>query len=351
MGPSGTDTLRLLAAASPVLVIAVLVIFLNMSALGLSLWGLLLTSVIAGTLFHTSVTTILLGALDGVITTLPLLLIVFFGIMLSVLLIRTGALPRVVNGLSGRFRHPMHQVSAICFGIENFVAGAGIIAEPIIAPTLKAVGLPAKSAAILAIWGYAGIMSFSLAGAFLLILSLVTGLDLHELAITAAVISLVPTLMCGILLPLVVGKRELAKGHILFNACVGLACASPRPRLRGLYVVFGRRHARRHRSACGDPFPVPGSPGLENLQARRSGPIPHPHRVPDGSQHVPSPSLSGRPETCILRIGSSGPRGDDQTTHGCVYVSGCRHCGLSLGLQDRTQGILRNRRGLRRIAP
>jgi lactate permease len=231
MGPSGTDTLRLLAAASPVLVIAVLVIFLNMSALGLSLWGLLLTSIVAATLFHTSVMTILLGALDGVITTLPLLLIVFFGIMLSVLLIRTGALPRVVNGLSGRFRHPMHQVSAICFGIENFVAGAGIIAEPIIAPTLKTIGLPAKSAAILAIWGYAGIMSFSIAGAFLLILSLVTGLDLHKLAVTAAVISLVPTLMCGILLPLVVGKRGLAKGHILFNACVGLACA-------GLVLVF-----------------------------------------------------------------------------------------------------------------
>lgn len=224
MDPSGADTFRFLAAASPVLVIAALVIFLNMSALGLSLSGFLVTAVIAATLFHTSITTILQGALDGVITTLPLLLIVFFGIMLSILLIRTGALSRIVDGLSGRFRHPMHQVAAICFGIENFVAGAGIIAEPIIAPALKAVGLPDKSAAILASWGYAGIMSFSIAGAFVLILSLVTGLDLRRLALTSAVISLVPTLLCAILLPFVVGKRELAKGHALFNACIGLAC-------------------------------------------------------------------------------------------------------------------------------
>jgi len=224
MDPSGTDILRLLAAASPVLVIAALVIFVNMSALGLSLWGFLVTAVVAVTLFHTSPLTILLGSLDGVITTLPMLLIVFFGIMLSILLIRTGALSRIVEGLSGRFRHPMHQVAAICFGIENFVAGAGIIAEPIIAPTLKAVGLPAKSAAILASWGYAGVMSFSLGGAFVLILSLVTGLDLRSLALTSAIISLVPALACGILLPLVVGRREIARGHLLFNSCTGLAC-------------------------------------------------------------------------------------------------------------------------------
>jgi hypothetical protein len=48
----------------------------------------------------------------------------------------------------------MYQVNGICFGIENFVAGAGIVTEPIIAPALKAVGLPAKNAAILASWGY-----------------------------------------------------------------------------------------------------------------------------------------------------------------------------------------------------
>ncbi len=218
------NALRLFAAASPVLLIALLVIFLNMSALGLSLWGCFLTAAIAVGVFHTSIKTVLLGALDGFVTTIPLLLIVFFGIMLSMLLIRSGALSRTVKGLSGGFRHPLHQVSAICFGIENFVAGAGIISEPIIAPTLKEVGLPAKSAAILAIWGYAGIMSFSMAGIFVLILSLATGLDLQRLAVTSAVISLAPMLVCGILLPLVVEKGDFAKGQFLFNACAALAC-------------------------------------------------------------------------------------------------------------------------------
>jgi lactate permease len=144
--------------------------------------------------------------------------------MLSVLLIGTGALSRIVNSLSKGFRDPMHQVVAICFGIENFVAGAGIIAEPIIAPTLKAAGLPAKSAAVLAIWGYAGIMSFTLAGAFVLILSFVTGLDLHRLAKAAAIISLVPTLVCGIALPLVIEKRNFVKGHLFFTTSTAFAC-------------------------------------------------------------------------------------------------------------------------------
>jgi len=220
------EPLRLLAAASPILLIAALVIFLSMSTLGLSLWGILLTAVIACLVFHTSITTVLLAALDGCITTVPLVLIVFFGIMLSIVLIRTGALSRIVTGLLGGFRHPMHQVAAICFGIENFVAGAGIITEPIIAPTLKAAGLPGKSAAILAIWGYAGIMSFSLAGVFVLVLSLVTGLDLKTLAITSAFLSLVPTLICGILLHLFVEKRDSAKTFVPFNACAALACGA-----------------------------------------------------------------------------------------------------------------------------
>lgn len=218
------DLIRFTAAASPVLLIALLVICWKISALGLSVWGILFTAVIAATVFHTSITSILLAILDGCITTLPLLLTVFCGIILSVLLVGTGALSRIVNGLSKGFRNPMHQVNGICFGIENFVAGAGIITEPIIAPTLRAVGLPAKDAAILAIWGYAGLMSFTLAGVFVVILSLVTGLDSQRLAITTAIISLVPTIVFGCAISLVMEQKEVPKGHILLNTAVALAC-------------------------------------------------------------------------------------------------------------------------------
>ncbi len=224
------DALRLFGAASPVLLIAALVIFSNTSALGLSVWGILITSAVALTIFHTSISTILLGSLDGIVTTFPLLLTVFFGIMLSVLLIGTGALSRIVHSLSGGFRDPMHQVSAICFGIENFVSGAGIIAEPIIAPTLKEAGLPAKSAAVLSIWGYAGIMPFTLAGVSVLILSFVTGLDLQRLARAAAIISLAPMLVCGIALPLVLEKWHFVRGHLFFNTSTAFAC--------GILVLF-----------------------------------------------------------------------------------------------------------------
>lgn len=224
------DLLRLFAAASPVILIAILVIFWNMSAFGLSVWGIIFTAVIAWTVFQTSIVTILLGAIDGLITTFPLLLTVFFGIILSVLLIETGALSRIVNGLSKGFRDPMHQVNGICFGIENFVAGAGIVTEPIIAPALKAIGLPAKSAAILASWGYAGIMSFTLAGVFVVILSILTGLDAQRLAVITAIISIVPMLVFGIAIPLVLEKSALAKGRLFFNASTAFVC--------GILILF-----------------------------------------------------------------------------------------------------------------
>ncbi len=218
------DLLQFIAAASPVLLITALVLIWKMSALGLSMWGILFTSIIAAIVFHTPITTIALGAADGIITNFPLLLTVFFGIILSVLLIGTGALSRIVDSLSKGFRNPMYQVNGICFGIENFVAGAGIITEPIIAPTLKTVGIPEKDAAVLAIWGYSGIMSFTLAGVFIVILSIVTGLDAQRLALTTALISVVPTLVCGLAMPLVLSRREITRGHLLFNAVTGLAC-------------------------------------------------------------------------------------------------------------------------------
>jgi lactate permease len=201
-----------------------------MSALGLSVWGIIFTAVVACTFFHTSMVTIMLGALDGIITTFPLLLTVFFGIILSVLLIETGTLSRIVNALSRGFRDPMHMVNGICFGMGNFVAGAGIVTEPIIAPALTAVGLPAKGAAILAIWGYAGIMSFSLAGVFVVILSMVTDLDVQRLAVISAIISLVPMLVCGMAIPLVLERRDLARGRFVLNASTALVC--------GILVLF-----------------------------------------------------------------------------------------------------------------
>jgi lactate permease len=218
------DPLRLLAAASPVLVIAGLVIFLNTSALRLSFWGFLLTAFVANAVFHTSVATIALATLDGFITTVPLVMIVFLGILLATILIGTGALSRIVDAFSGGFRDLTRQTVAMCFGVENLVAGAGIIAEPIIAPALKAVGLPARSAAILSIWGYAGVMSFTLAGAFVLLLSVVSGLSLRKLAVMSAVISVVPALASGFLLPYLAGKQRPNRAHLAFSTFAGLSC-------------------------------------------------------------------------------------------------------------------------------
>jgi L-lactate permease len=78
--------LSFLLSWAPVLLLTVLAVCFRMPALTLSICGFLFTLPYVVILFKTSLTVALLSALDGIVTTLPLLLVVFAGIMLSTLL-------------------------------------------------------------------------------------------------------------------------------------------------------------------------------------------------------------------------------------------------------------------------
>jgi len=143
---------------APVLLLTVLSVFFRMPALTLSICGSLFTLLYVVILFKTSLTVALLSALDGIVTTLPLLLVVFAGIMLSTLLQATGSLSRIVTWLMGGVRNALHRSLLITFGVANFMEGASVIAEPVVAPMLRSAGESPAGSRAFSIVGYAGLL-------------------------------------------------------------------------------------------------------------------------------------------------------------------------------------------------
>jgi len=186
---------------SPVLVLAVLAVVFKRPALELSCYGVVFTAALAHLAFQTPLTVILMAAADGVVTTAPLLLVVAAGILLSHLLIASRSLDRIVAWFLQGLRHPRHRHLFIGLGICNFLEGASVIAEPIVAPMLRAAGVDPAGAAALSIIGYAGLMSVEMAGIIITVLALVTGLPFDELAAATAWLSVPAVLVLAASIP------------------------------------------------------------------------------------------------------------------------------------------------------
>ncbi len=77
--------------------LAVLAVGFKRPALELSFYGVGYTAGLACLVFKTPFRIILLAALDGVVTTAPLLLVVLAGILLSHLLVASGSIGRIVT--------------------------------------------------------------------------------------------------------------------------------------------------------------------------------------------------------------------------------------------------------------
>jgi lactate permease len=186
---------------TPVVLLSLLAVWLKRSALELAIYGFIYAAALASWVFRTPWQVIWLAAADGVLTTVPLLAVVFLGILFSQLLLITGSLEFLVSWLVGGLPHPVVRTLLIAMGLGNFFEGAGIIAEPIVAPMLLAAGVKPAGAAALAIIGYAGLMSIELAGIIITILALVTGLPLYNLGVATAWLSIPATLLMALCLP------------------------------------------------------------------------------------------------------------------------------------------------------
>jgi lactate permease len=126
---------------TPVLLLTVLAIVFGQSALALSVWGLVWALVMAKGFFDTSLSVGMMSALDGVFTTLPLMLVILGGILFSSLLTETGSLARIMAWFRRGAGDGLGRNLLITFGVGNFMEGTGVIAEPVVAPMLRAAGV------------------------------------------------------------------------------------------------------------------------------------------------------------------------------------------------------------------
>lgn len=188
--------------------LALLAVVFKRPALELSFYGLGYATGLAYLVFKTPFWVIFLAGLDGVLTTVPLLLVVLAGILLCNLLMAAGAIDRLVAWFMRGLRHPRHRHIFITLGIGNFMEGAGVIAEPIVAPMLRAAGVGPAGAASLSIIGYSGLMSLELGGIIITVLALVTGLPLKELAVATAWLSVPAVLAMAACIPWFLPKAD-----------------------------------------------------------------------------------------------------------------------------------------------
>ena len=219
--------LNFLLSWTPILLIFVMAAFFRASALKLSVWGLLYTIGLAVTLFRTDPAAIALAAADGVLTTTPLLLVVYFGIILSLFLIRKGSLQRLAGWLDSAGRlNPVSHALLLSFGVGNFLEGAGIIAEPVAAPMIFASGIRPTASVALSVIGYSGLMHLSLAGVIVTVLASVTAIPAQTLAWDLGILSFVPAMLFAFAVPWIVRVPKGFRNNLLPLVGTGLLAAS-----------------------------------------------------------------------------------------------------------------------------
>ncbi|MBF0525516.1 MAG: L-lactate permease [Deltaproteobacteria bacterium] len=200
---------------TPVLLLTGLAVIFRRPAFHLSIYGGVFTLALVVIGFGMPLVAALLAALDGALTTLPLLLVIFAGILLSNLLISTGSLTRIVDRFLGNVHDAFHRGLFISLGVGNFMEGASVIAEPVVAPMLRTAGVDPTGAAALSIIGYAGLMTLEMGGIIVDVLSLVTGLPVRELGIASAWLGVPAMLIMAACMPIYL-PREGKLPHRLF---------------------------------------------------------------------------------------------------------------------------------------
>jgi lactate permease len=192
-------------AWSPVLLLLILAVFLRRSALFLAVAGCLWTGALALTVFRTPLTGVLASAFRGVQVTLPLLLVVYGGILLASVLVESGALARLAEWFTAAARNEWEKITLLSTGMGNALEGAGIIAEPVAAPMLRASGLSPVASSALSITGYSGLMTLGLGGVIITVLASVSGYPAEMLAGKVAILSIPASVLLAWCIPVFAG--------------------------------------------------------------------------------------------------------------------------------------------------
>ncbi len=209
-------------AISPVILIFVLVVFFRLSILKLAIVSYCYTLLLTLFVFKTGLKVIFLSSIDGIITTLPILLVVYTGILLSQFLLEKKSLQRLTLALSEGLKNKFHKAFLLTAGFVNFFEGAGVIAEPVAAPMLYSAGISAEGSVALSILGYSGLMHLALAGVIVTVLANVTLISPEILANDLIFLSFPATILLFLTIPYLIGEAKLLKKNFVLIVITGL---------------------------------------------------------------------------------------------------------------------------------
>ena len=204
---------------SPIILIFILVVFIKTDILNLSIISFVYTSLLTYFYFKTGFKILFLSSIDGVITTLPILLVVYTGILLSQFLIEKGSLQRLTNIFAGSLKNNLQKSLIIGAGFGNFFEGAGVIAEPVVAPMLYSIGISPEASVTLSILGYSGLMHLALAGVIVTVLSAVTSIAPDILSLDLVNLSFPASILLFLSIPYIIGESKLIKRNFIVILC------------------------------------------------------------------------------------------------------------------------------------
>jgi lactate permease len=138
-------------ALLPILVVAIMLVGLRMSARTTMPMGFLLTALVAYFTWDIPVVNLLASSIQGLFITFDILYIIFGAILLLTLLNYSGAIKVIRQGFAGVSQDRRVQVVIIVWLFGSFIEGAAGFGTPaaIVAPLLVAMGFPAMAAVML----------------------------------------------------------------------------------------------------------------------------------------------------------------------------------------------------------
>ena len=158
--PLQTETdagvVELIAAAAPLLVVAILLVGLLWSAERVMPIAWIVALLVGAVIWQNSPTYLAAASVTGAVTAINILYIVFGALVLLYTMMRAGAIERINEGFAAVSDDRRVQIVLLAFFMATFVEGAAGFGTPaaVVAPLLLALGFPALAAVIAALIGH-----------------------------------------------------------------------------------------------------------------------------------------------------------------------------------------------------
>jgi len=153
---SNIGAVELLAAAAPLLVVAVLLVGLLRPATQVMPVAWIVALLIGFVVWENGPTWLVAASINGAITALTILYIVFGALVLLYTLMQAGALDRINRGFAAVSEDRRVQIVMLAFFMATFIEGAAGFGTPaaVVAPLLLGLGFPALAAVVAALIGH-----------------------------------------------------------------------------------------------------------------------------------------------------------------------------------------------------